>query len=139
MTTNHDLKTWNNYFQAVWDRDKLFEVRWDDRGYQKGDTVRLREWDHAGSCDCGSKDHADTCARYSGREITGVITYVIASVPARGAQRGLSCGYVTMSLGGLDNITRTLPTAPVDASTAIAQIAARRRVTPVPGSLRPRP
>ena len=35
----HKLKTWPSYFQRVWTGEKTFEVRLDDRGYQKGDEV----------------------------------------------------------------------------------------------------
>ena len=37
----HELKTWAPYFDAVKRGEKTFEVRKDDRGFQRGDTVRL--------------------------------------------------------------------------------------------------
>jgi len=36
---NHKLKIEDKYLQAKIDGDKLFEVRVNDRSYQKGDTV----------------------------------------------------------------------------------------------------
>lgn len=41
----HELKTWPQYFCRVEDGSKTFEVRKNDRGYQPGDIVVLREWD----------------------------------------------------------------------------------------------
>lgn len=42
---NHILKIWPQYFARVKDGSKTFEVRKNDRGFQKGDTVLLAEWD----------------------------------------------------------------------------------------------
>ena len=64
--TNHDLKIQPCYFNAILSGDKLFEIRRNnDRGFQKGDTVTLRE------CDLGLIH-----TLYSGREINAQITYV---------------------------------------------------------------
>ena len=40
----HELKTWPQYFCRVADGTKTFEVRKNDRGFQQGDTVILKEW-----------------------------------------------------------------------------------------------
>lgn len=42
---NHDLKIWPQYYCRVADGSKTFEVRENDRGFQPGDTVTLKEWD----------------------------------------------------------------------------------------------
>lgn len=47
--TTHKLKTWPVYFDAAKSGEKTFEVRWDDRGFQRGDDVILmRTYDEGG-------------------------------------------------------------------------------------------
>lgn len=41
----HELKIWPQYYCRVADGSKTFEVRENDRGYQVGDTVILKEFD----------------------------------------------------------------------------------------------
>lgn len=40
----HDLKLWPQYYCRVADGTKTFEIRKNDRGFQPGDEVVLREW-----------------------------------------------------------------------------------------------
>lgn len=37
----HELKTWPDFFDAIWNNEKHFELRKDDRGFQAGDTLLL--------------------------------------------------------------------------------------------------
>ncbi len=60
----HELKTWHEPFQAVWNGAKNFEVRKFDRPFGVGDTVMLREYD-------------PEIDRYSGRVAKRVITYLV--------------------------------------------------------------
>jgi hypothetical protein len=41
----HDLKIYPIYFKDVFLNLKQFEVRLNDRDYQEGDNLNLREWD----------------------------------------------------------------------------------------------
>jgi len=62
---HHDIKIEHVYFEALLAGDKMFEIRLNDRGYQKGDTITLKEL------------RSDTAAKsLSGREYHGIITYV---------------------------------------------------------------
>lgn len=111
--TAHELKTWPVYFDRVWDGDKTFEIRIDDRGYQAGDTVTLREWDRRERCACphaADGVHVDACMKYSGRKITARIGYVMASTAPRGSQRGFNgMGYVVFSLCDVERIAGPKP------------------------------
>lgn len=61
---HHNLKSHPQFFQAVVDRQKLYEVRRNDRNYQAGDTFTLHEYEY---------DHGDV---YTGRSISGRIGFV---------------------------------------------------------------
>ena len=41
----HELKTAPVYFNRSWSGEKLFEVRKNDRHFQKWDGIILMEWD----------------------------------------------------------------------------------------------
>lgn len=62
--TEHILKCWPEFFQETWEGRKTFELRKNDRDYQVGDTIILREWDNVAE-------------RYVGRRITGEIVYLV--------------------------------------------------------------
>ena len=63
----HELKTAPVYFNRSWSGEKLFEVRKNDRHFQKCDGIILMEWD-------GEK--------YTGYQIIGSITYVLSEFDA---------------------------------------------------------
>lgn len=67
MPKVHDLKTLPEYFAAVLDGIKTFEVRADDRGFAVGDTLLLREWSFVDG--------------YSGRECTRIVSYIMRGPP----------------------------------------------------------
>lgn len=75
----HDLKTWPEFFTAITSGIKPFEVRKDDRGFEVGDTLRLREWQPG--------------VGYTGAETTRVVTYILV-----GGFFGLEHGAVVMGL-----------------------------------------
>ena len=57
---HHNLKIEKPYFDRVHDGSKRFEIRFNDRDFQKGDTIKLQEIEGG----------------YTGREFHGLITYV---------------------------------------------------------------
>lgn len=70
---HHELKIRPPFFQAVIDGVKTFEIRKDDRGFQAGDTVTLREYDPEYKGYYLSKEKM-----YSGRTHEATIGYVTA-------------------------------------------------------------
>lgn len=61
--STHELKTWPGAFQAILDGKKTYEIRKNDRDFQVGDKLALREWD------------MDT-EQYTGRNLTVQVTYI---------------------------------------------------------------
>lgn len=87
----HILKTWPNAFDAVKDGRKCFEWRKDDRGFEVGDVLVLREWDPHGGTYGFSGDYV---WRLDGgyNELRARVTYVL-----RGAF-GVPADYCVMSI-----------------------------------------
>lgn len=77
MTKSHELKVLPEYFTAVKDGRKKFELRKDDRGFEVGDLLLLREWNGI---------------EYSGRYVNCRVTYVLKGFP------GLDTNYVILSI-----------------------------------------
>lgn len=91
----HDLKCSPEPFAALITGAKTHEFRRDDRGFQVGDVLRLREWDPTPRPWRG--DIEDDRARgYTGRELRRRVTYI-----SRGPDWGIPPGYVVMSLAEL--------------------------------------
>lgn len=82
----HKLKCWPQYFDAIERGDKPFDVRRDDRGFQKGDVIVLQRF---------SPEMGYT--RNPGTRETAVlrrrITYILT-----GGQFGIEPGYVVLGL-----------------------------------------
>lgn len=100
----HEVKCWPFAFAPIAAGDKPFEVRKDDRGYQRGDLLRIREWDPALfetrlALDSHVAGHPDVIqaaheAAYTGEEVTKRITWILT-----GGQWGIEPGYVVLGLG----------------------------------------
>jgi len=68
----HSLKIYPELFKQVVSGDKLFEVRNnEDRGFQKGDELTLREYDPLLYCDSAAE-----YGIYSGFKVQAKVTYV---------------------------------------------------------------
>jgi murein L,D-transpeptidase YafK len=76
----HKLKTHSEFFNAILRGDKEFEVRKDDRNFQRGDELFLEEYN-------------DYTKSLTGRILHRRIKYIL-----RGGQFGIKEGYCVMSL-----------------------------------------
>lgn len=85
----HELKTDSHVFGAVARGDKTFEIRLNDRDYEVGDVLILKETEHGGN---QMKQGAPLI--YTGSEHECVVTYILA-----GPIYGLAEGWVIMSIG----------------------------------------
>lgn len=87
----HSLKTAAPYWDAIAAGEKNFEVRRDDRGFQKGDRLLLRRLSDAGVCfktQSGESDYAENALT-----IKATVAWVLT-----GGQFGVEPGYVVMAL-----------------------------------------
>jgi len=80
MKKTHELKTWPEYFEAIWDERKNFELRKNDRNFEVGDVLLLQEYE-------------PTTEVYSGRVIKVTVTYILF-----GGEWGLTEGDCIMAL-----------------------------------------
>lgn len=83
MSETHELKCAAPFFDAIHRGDKNFEVRRDDRGFQRGDEVVLIRMD---------PDHPSNYA-YPKTEIRRFISFILT-----GGQFGIDGGYVVLAL-----------------------------------------
>lgn len=79
---HHDLKQFTKHFQPIVNCDKRSIVRFDDRGYQIGDTLTLRE----------GQPGVDGF-EFTGRSISARISYI--------DDYGLQSGYLSLSLSSV--------------------------------------
>ena len=80
----HELKTWEEYFEPLASGEKNFELRKNDRGFQPGHQLLLREYSR----------HTH---RYSGRTLHKKISYILGGPEAENF--GLKPGYCILGLG----------------------------------------
>lgn len=83
--TFHELKVWPEYFAAMVDGRKSFEVRKNDRDYRVGDTLLLREY-------------APGPDKYTGHFMTFIVTYMVSGSDPMGYAFGVRGGFVVMGL-----------------------------------------
>jgi ASC-1-like (ASCH) protein len=83
----HYLKTLPDYWDAVASGEKTFEVRRDDRGFQKGDVLVLRKLEK--TVTGGYRESYDNGFKELRRKIRYVLT---------GGQLGIEPGYVVLAL-----------------------------------------
>lgn len=69
----HELKILPQYYDAVVNGIKTFEIRKNDRNYSVGDTIKLREFDKDDIYNVKWSTHSE----YTKRECYAVITYIL--------------------------------------------------------------
>lgn len=91
----HELKTWPDLFEAVRRGEKTFDVRKNDRGFQKGDVLILRKWDPSPIADpTGWKMdgmHPGAIGYLDDEPLQMRVTYVFSGF-------GIEPGYVVMGI-----------------------------------------
>ena len=85
----HELKTYPKYFQETIEGNKLFEIRKNDRNFQVGDVLLLKEWDNI---------------KYTGREVGAMVRYILDDKFI-----GLAEGYVALALKSSDSESERPP------------------------------
>ena len=80
MKKFHRLKTWTDFYPAIEDGSKTFEVRFDDRGFAVGDYLVLDEFIPAEN-------------EFTGRSTLREVTYIL-----RGEQWGIRDGFCAMGI-----------------------------------------
>ena len=78
---SHELKILPEYYEAVVSGEKNFEIRKNDRGFEVGDILILKEWHHG---------------RYTGRQVNKRVQYIYHG----NGTYGLSEEYCVLGLQG---------------------------------------
>ena len=80
---DHFLKTWPGFFSGLVDGTKTAEVRINDRNFQVGDVLVLREYDPR-ACSYTGRDERRVISRVDDlRPITGALRWVLLSFSKR--------------------------------------------------------
>jgi hypothetical protein len=123
MEMRHELKTWPEFYRAIQDNKKTFELRYDDRRYAVGDELLLREFEPCNTCkgkgkvwvDLPTPQYFEACrdgtleekrepdcpdclgsgGRYTSFSMLYSVTYILRDHP------GIRGGYVIMGLYNL--------------------------------------
>lgn len=98
----HVLKVAPEYWPAIEDGTKTFEVRRNDRAYQKGDVLVLYPThDQRGNESCSLTCTDRTCSRKPPVE-RREITFVYSGDPRFGGHGGLQPGYVVLGIASAE-------------------------------------
>ena len=72
----HYIKCWPEFYKPVRKGEKTFELRKNDRGYEKGDVLVIQEWDQGGN-------------GYTGNECVRVVSSIVKE--GFGLEKGHCC------------------------------------------------
>ena len=94
MIREHELKLATAYFDAVTSGEMCFQVRRDDRGFQRGDHLKLRRYGEDGLIGRhGYLKGTSNCHRTDADTVDAEITYILT-----GGQLGIEPGFVVMGI-----------------------------------------
>jgi len=97
MIRVHELKCWPEYYGKIVKGTKRFEFRKNDRNFQTGDILCLREW------------RPETCS-YTGNEQYVSIDYIMHYIPSHVVLSQIPKDYCIMSITSVKiSITRIQP------------------------------
>lgn len=82
--SEHHLKTWTEYYEAVENGSKTFEVRLNDRDFKAGDLLVLEEWDRVNGV-------------YTGRSCERTVSFILT-----GDRFGIDSRFVVMAIQDTD-------------------------------------
>jgi hypothetical protein len=93
----HSLKVEPPYFTAVFEGDKPFEVRKNDRAYQRGDLLILNEWHAYGTQIAGCREcsYSAQRAHFTGVKVYRWVTFVYSGDPRFS---GVEPGHVVLGM-----------------------------------------
>ena len=94
----HSLKTAAAYWDAIEDGEKTFEVRRDDRGFQKGDILLLRRLSN-GSTRTFRTNGGESSREDQAKTLRARVAWILT-----GGQFGVEPGYVVMSLADVKRV-----------------------------------
>ena len=90
----HELKSWPEMFEPLLNGKKTFELRYNDRRFEVGDILVLKEWipdlapGHWGE------------GKYTGRSCTRLVTFILhgVGIGAIAPLKGLAINYVILAV-----------------------------------------
>lgn len=97
MSQTHELKCWPEYFEAMASGEKPFDLRRDDRGFEVGDMLVLREWVPETHYPRSGFSSGSIGARYTGRSLHCRVGYVLREFV------GLTPGYVVLGVARMSS------------------------------------
>ncbi|CAO0822454.1 putative DUF3850 domain-containing protein [Desulfarculales bacterium] len=94
----HELKEWPEFFVHTLSGRKKFQLRLNDRDFQVGDELLIKEWDNKG--EYGSPAEKTEPVGYTGRAVVLRVDYIMRSEDTRGVESKfvpIALGYIIMS------------------------------------------
>lgn len=91
----HVLKSWPEFYAPLVHGDKTFDLRKNDRNFQIGDTILMREWDPLDERSPGER------GKHTGRFARFRIVHILYGVGNQGAilpLKGIQSGYCILGL-----------------------------------------